>query len=107
MIFGKPNFLIANLAVGGNFPGIYNINQITALASGSRSMYIDWIRIYQRGDQGQSFHSNVASEAIEPTPVTAVDPVCTDAPATKILRDGQLLIRRGNLLYDLQGNIIR
>lgn len=106
VIFGKPNFLIANLAVGGNFPGIYNINQITALANGPRSMFIDWIRIYQRGDEGQSFYSSVASEAIE-AEQTAVENIATDAAPTKILRDGQLLIRRGNELYNLQGNSIR
>lgn len=106
VIFGKPNFLIANLAVGGNFPGIYNINQITALANGPRSMFIDWIRIYQRGDEGQSFYSSVASEAIE-AEQTAVENIATDAAPMKILRDGQLLIRRGNELYNLQGNSIR
>ena len=55
VIFGKPNFIIANLAIGGNFPGIWDINGITALNNGPRMMYIDWIRIYQRGDANQSF----------------------------------------------------
>jgi len=106
IVFGKPNFLIANLAVGGNFPGIYTISQITALANGPRSMYIDWIRIYQRGDANESFVSNVPSEEIESEP-TAVEHVPADGvkPA-KILRDGQLLIQRGNNLYDLQGRLI-
>ena len=45
-MFGKPNFIIANLAVGGNFPGMWEINKVTALANEPRSMYIDWIRIY-------------------------------------------------------------
>ena len=106
VIFGKPNFLIANLAVGGNFPGIYSVNQITALANGARSMYIDWIRIYQRGDAGESFVSNVASEEIESEP-TAVETIQTTLAPTKILRDGQLLIRRGDALYDMQGNNIK
>ena len=55
LVFGKPNFIIANVAVGGNFPGLFDINKITALANGPRSMYIDWIRIYQRGDANESF----------------------------------------------------
>ena len=68
-------------------------------------MYIDWVRIYQRGDEGQSFDSNVPSEEIETAP-TAVESVRNDASAVKLLRDGQLLIRRGATLYDLQGNRI-
>ena len=107
IVFGKPNFLIANLAVGGDFPGIYDVNQISALAGGSRSMYIDWIRIYQRGEQGESFLSNVPSEVIEED-LSTVDNLQADAPAaTKMLRDGQLLIKRGDTLYDIQGNTIR
>ena len=106
VIFGKPNFIIANLAVGGNFPGINDVNKITALSDGPRSMYIDWIRIYQRGDAGESFMSNVPSEEIEATP-TAAEMVVTDVPATKVLREGQLLIQRGELLYDMQGYVVR
>ena len=55
LVFGKPNFVIANLAVGGNFPGIFNIDGISALNNGPQSLYIDWIRIYQRGDESESF----------------------------------------------------
>ena len=104
--FHKPNFIIFNLAIGGNFPGIYNINEITALAQGSRSMYIDWVRIYQRGDAGESFSSTVASEQLEEM-LTSTENIQTAAPATKLLRDGQLLIRRADTLYDIQGNIIQ
>ena len=105
--FHKPNFIIFNLAIGGNFPGIYNINEITALAQGSRSMYIDWLRIYQRGDEGQNFTSNVLSEAIE-NDLSTLNDMQNDVPAaTKLLRDGLLFIRRGDTLYDMQGNIIR
>ncbi len=47
--FHHPNHILFNLAVGGNFPQIWDINQITALASGPRSMYVDYVRIYQMG----------------------------------------------------------
>ena len=46
-VWSKPNFLILNLAVGGNFPGIHDIEGITALADGPAHMYVDWIRVYQ------------------------------------------------------------
>jgi len=106
IVFGKPNFIIANLAVGGNFPGIFDVNKITALADGPRSMYIDWIRIYQRGDAGESFVSNVDSEQIEAEP-TAVDILQSVAPATKVLRDGVLYLMRDGMMYDILGNAVR
>lgn len=46
-----PYFLILNLAVGGNFPGIYNADGITALNEDNdykASMWIDYVRIYQK-----------------------------------------------------------
>ncbi len=46
--FRKENFLLLNLAVGGNFPGIHNIDGITALASGSASMFVDYVRVFQK-----------------------------------------------------------
>lgn len=112
LVFGKPNFLIANLAVGGNFPNIYQIGGVTALANGPRSMYIDWIRIYQRGDENQSFSCSSASDPIEPENpqgvVTANGKWSNDEceKSEKILRDGQLLIRRGNKIYSITGQIV-
>jgi len=104
VIFGQPNFIIANLAVGGNFPGIYAINQITALANGPKKMYIDWIRIYQRGDANESFSCPSPSDEIEgPGIPQGVGTISDEGLEIKILRDGQLLIRRGDQLYTITG----
>lgn len=46
--FHKPFFILFNLAVGGHFPKIWDISQITALSSGSSAMYIDYVRVYQQ-----------------------------------------------------------
>lgn len=49
--FHKPFFIIFNLAVGGNFPQIWESNGITALneANGYEAkMYIDYVRVYQK-----------------------------------------------------------
>lgn len=100
--FHKPNFIILNLAVGGNFPQIWDINGITALAGGPRSMYVDWIRIYQRGDAGESFHSDVPSESLEET-TSLVESSQLNVPSAKIVRDGQLLILRGERVYTITG----
>lgn len=48
LYFHKDFFILFNLAVGGNFTGIWNINGITALASGEQRMYVDYIRVYQK-----------------------------------------------------------
>ena len=108
LVFGKPNFVIANLAVGGNFPGIFDINKITALANGPRSMYIDWIRIYQRGDANESFVCPSASDEIEPEGTQGIEVVESQkskVESRKVLRNGQLLIRRGENVYTITGQI--
>ena len=111
LVIGKPNFVIANLAVGGNFPGITDINKITALADGPRSMYIDWIRIYQRGDQNQSFSCPSQSDPIEPEKTSGLEQPVSDSSlqgrGEKVLRDGQLFIRRGEHIYTVTGQIVQ
>ena len=41
-------FIIFNLAVGGNFTGIWDIDKVTALGSGEANMYVDYVRVYQK-----------------------------------------------------------
>ena len=44
--FNDSFYLLFNLAVGGVFTGINDIDGITALTDGeSASMYIDWVRV--------------------------------------------------------------
>ena len=107
LVFGKPNFIIANIAVGGNFPGLFDINKITALADGPRSMYIDWIRIYQRGDTNESFSCPSASDEIEPEGTQGIEKVqSNEVQSTKEIHNGQLLIRRGTNVYTVTGQIV-
>ena len=103
LVFGKPNFIIANLAIGGNFPQIWDINKISALADGPRSMYIDWIRIYQQGTSQETFVSPSSSDEIEPAGGTAVDNILISQPAQKIIINGQLYIRKNGQLYNVIG----
>ena len=46
--FRKDNFILLNLAVGGNFPGIWDINQVTALNAGPAEMEVDYVRVFQK-----------------------------------------------------------
>jgi beta-glucanase (GH16 family) len=41
-------FIVYDLAIGGNFPGIHSASGITALADGPASMYIDFVKVYQK-----------------------------------------------------------
>lgn len=51
--FHKPYFLIFNLAVGGDFTGITNPDDITALpqAGSEAQMLVDYVRVYQKTGQ--------------------------------------------------------
>ena len=46
--FRKDNFILLNLAVGGNFPGIHDINKVTALNNGPAEMEVDYVRVFQK-----------------------------------------------------------
>ena len=46
--FRKDNFILLNLAVGGNFPGIHDINKVTALSGGPAEMEVDYVRVFQK-----------------------------------------------------------
>ncbi|MFZ4456547.1 MAG: glycoside hydrolase family 16 protein [Bacteroidales bacterium] len=51
--FRKPFYLIFNLAVGGTFSEIYDIEKITALKGGEAKMYVDYVRVYQKSNGQQ------------------------------------------------------
>ena len=104
LVFGKPNFLLANLAVGGDFPKLYSINQITALSDGPRSMYIDWIRIYQRGDANESFVCPTASDEIEPENPQGIENIHHQSSNNrKFIHNGQMYISHGGAVYTVGG----
>lgn len=49
-------FLIFNLAVGGDFTGIRNIKDITALKEKDAKMYVDYVRLYQEKTDEEVFN---------------------------------------------------
>lgn len=48
LYFNKEFFILFNLAIGGHFPGINNVNNVTALANGDAHMYVDYVKVYQK-----------------------------------------------------------
>ncbi|OIP83270.1 MAG: hypothetical protein AUK44_05625 [Porphyromonadaceae bacterium CG2_30_38_12] len=74
--FHKPFHLLYNLAVGGpGFTGIANAAGVTAVPTDGTpvKMYIDYIRVYQKGEAGEQFHSNnsLKIDTNPPTNLTA------------------------------------
>lgn len=58
--FHKPDFIIFNLAVGGNFTQLWSISKITALNNENNyeaKMYVDFVRVYQKGVEGEELFS--------------------------------------------------
>ena len=56
--FQKPYFVVFNLAVGGNYTGIINYKQVTALKDGEAKMYVDYVKLYQKGVPGEELMLN-------------------------------------------------
>ncbi|MCQ2334766.1 MAG: glycoside hydrolase family 16 protein [Paludibacteraceae bacterium] len=108
--FHKRNFILLNLAIGGDFTGIHNVNQITALADGPRAMYIDWVRVYQKENAANLISGSGSDEVEEIDPewhANAVDDITLESEVTKCIIDGQIFIRRNGKLFTIQGQEIR
>lgn len=83
--FHKPNFILFNLAVGGNFPGIHQASGITALNDENdhqASMYINYVKVYQKGADDETFYSLVPGD---PQPVVAIENVSADNDAAALV----------------------
>ncbi|HET9571107.1 MAG TPA: family 16 glycosylhydrolase [Bacteroidales bacterium] len=63
--FHKNFYVIFNLAIGGNFTGIRDINNITALANGNVYMYVDYVRVYQKGVIGEAYSGPALVNSID------------------------------------------
>lgn len=63
--FHKENFILFNLAVGGNFPGIHDAQGITALHdmnNNEASMYVNYVKVYQKGLPSDSMFSIIPGD---------------------------------------------
>lgn len=80
--FQKPFFFIFNLAVGGNYTGIYNAGGITALpnAGDEAKMFVDWVRVYQDENDTEAQYKTPDGDNTGSNPDTPSTP---EAPDTK------------------------
>ncbi|MDO4319127.1 MAG: glycoside hydrolase family 16 protein [Bacteroidales bacterium] len=77
--FHKNNFIIFNLAVGGNFPGIFNASGITALNADNgneASMYVNYVKVYQRGTSDEDMFAMVPGDSQSSGVESAVADTC-------------------------------
>lgn len=87
--FQKPFFFLFNVAVGGSFPGIYEPSQITVLPNpgDETSMYIDWVRVYQKDDDDNALYTYVDADGKVITNIED-DPEPHPGPDDKTLLSG-------------------
>lgn len=80
--FQKPFFFIFNLAVGGNYTGIYNAGGISALpnAGDEAKMFVDWVRVYQDEADAEAQYKTPDGDNTGSNPDTPSTP---EAPDTK------------------------
>ena len=67
--FHKPYFVILNLAVGGDFSQVYDMDKITALNQNNQyeaNMYIDFIRVFNDG-KGLVWQDNFEENSLDAT----------------------------------------
>lgn len=72
--FHKLNFIIFNMAVGGDFTGIHEPENITALneANGNEaSMYINYVKVYQKGTPDEDLYTVVPGDEASVADVSA------------------------------------
>lgn len=72
--FHKLNFIIFNMAVGGDFTGIHEAGNITALndANGNEaSMYVNYVKVYQKGTADEDLYTIVPGDEASVADVSA------------------------------------
>ena len=104
--FHKDNFVLFDLAVGGDFTGIHDANNITALNEDNgqqASMYINYLRIYQK--DGVSNHTDFLDPG-DPNHEAGIENVMAEDEDNIIGFDGQTVYSSasGISVYDLSGN---
>lgn len=74
--FHKPNFILFNLAVGGDFTGIHDAGSITALNeenNNEASMYVNYVKIYQKGLDNEELDAAEPGDESGITPSIAME----------------------------------
>lgn len=101
--FHKQFFVLFNLAVGGNFTGIWDINQITALNNGNAHMYVDYVKVYQKGDTGEEYTGPQLNTGIEEVVQESKQFKIYPNPTSNSIRIEGSAVTTKIVFYDLSG----
>lgn len=106
--FHKDNFIIFNLAVGGGFPNIYSADGITALNDANNqqaSMYVNYVKVYQKGDDSESITMQAPGDTEDTTGVSLAEN--DDNTNWVVSQDFIKAVGASSItLYDLSGNAV-
>ncbi len=107
--FHKDNFILFNLAVGGNFTGIHDHEKITALNDDNNhqaSLYVNYVKVYQKGADNENLVTLVDGD-----PVTnGIQANFNDSVAVAPRFDGVNVTAGADSvleIYDIQGALLR
>lgn len=105
--FHKENFILFNVAVGGDFTGIHDPAAITALndENGQKaSMYINYIKIYQKGTDDESLSTN---DPGDDTGTSGLTDLNSSAENTIMVSHGIASCPYASIeVYDITGNLM-
>ena len=104
--FHKDNFIIFDLAIGGNFTGIWDADQITALndANGQEaSMYINYVKIYQKGVSNETLNTAVPGDKEETNGIDSLADCGSDA--VTVFNLGGLPVAKAASAEELAGKL--
>lgn len=104
--FHKPFNILLNMAIGGDFTGIHNINNITALNANNNyeaKMYVDYVKVYQKGDQGEELHVSPVSSFDNYDAASSKKYTVFVSPASDNLNIAGNLIPESVSIYNLLG----
>lgn len=95
--FHKDNFILFNLAVGGDFTGIHQAENITGLNDGNgheAAMYVDYVKIYQKGVDSE--HTDFADPGDAEAGISVAE--VNGESGVEILYDGEEITSQGSEL---------
>jgi len=104
--FHNPFYVIFNLAIGGTYTGIEDINNVTAFSKapdGEPKMYIDYVRVYQLGTSDEVYNgpplTGIQTPASEPLKII-------QDPATGTIRINSAEAPDRITIYNIEGQKI-
>lgn len=107
--FHKENFILFNLAVGGDFTGIHDASAITALNDDNgqqASMYVNYVKVYQKGTSDETLTTLVPGDTDEQGSVYGI--TATSTPISIYFNGSEIALDESAdiAVYNLSGSLV-